>query len=67
MLDQPAGKLVSYQFSIFFGSTSRRHRFPSLYASTLSHSRTPGASLGLGGRSTLIWVPSGIFLNVRVA
>jgi len=31
---------VSDQFSIFFGSTSRRHRFPRLYASTLSHNRT---------------------------
>ncbi len=33
-------KLVSDQFSIFFGSTSRRHRFPRLYASTLNQRRT---------------------------
>jgi hypothetical protein len=31
---------VNHPFSIFFGSTNRRHSFARLYASTLGHSRT---------------------------
>lgn len=33
-------KLVKNHFSIPFGSTKRRHKFPRLYAVVLSHSRT---------------------------
>jgi len=47
VLDQPAAGLHQPllqtgqpQLSILFGSTSLRHRFPRLYAITLSHSRT---------------------------